>query len=330
MMTLTKHQSTVADSPTISVVMTAYNAEKSIKSAIQSILNQTFVDFEFIIINDGSTDRTGDIINSFDDKRIVFIDKKENKGIAPASNHGIKIARGSYIARMDADDESLPERFSLQMDFLRKNPDIDVLGTALIRQTGEITEVFRSPLTHSQCIDKLARGVCCYHSTVMLKKEIFNDTNYNEEYRAAVDYKLWVDLAQRGKKFSNLPVPLLRYHIHGGNISVTMREQQQYNANLARKEFIRYYLNINDEKHDKEISWLSGCIDQEISLKSLSDFYWEIYNKNLASGINLLMKGGIKKRIALLTHRLSFEKISIRLLAYYLRYKLKNLYLKKR
>lgn len=329
MMTLTKHQSTAENSPTISVVMGAYNAEKSIKVAIQSILNQTFVDFEFIIINDGSTDKTGDIVNSFDDRRIVYINKKENEGLSSALNHGIKIARGLYIARMDADDESLPERFSLQMDFLRKNPDIDVLGAAMFYQNEKICEIAKAPLTHSQCIDNLVRGVCCYHPTVMLKRNIFNDISYSEKYRASEDYKLWIDLAQRGKKFANLSIPLLRHHIHDENISVTMQEQQQYNANLIRKEFIKYYLNIDNEKYDKEISWLSGCLKQEISLKILSDFYRELYDKRSASRINFLMKRKIKDRITLLTHQLSFEKISFRLLVYYLRYKLKNLCLKK-
>ena len=104
--------------PIISVVMSAYNGEKWLNEAVDSILNQTFKDFEFIIINDGSNDRTYEILNSYNDKRLRIINHKSNRGLITRLNEGLDQSNGKYIARMDADDISLPERFKIQIDFL--------------------------------------------------------------------------------------------------------------------------------------------------------------------------------------------------------------------
>ncbi len=115
--------------PLVSVIMPVYNAEKYVGEAIESILNQTFTDFEFLIFNDGSTDNSSKIIKSYKDDRIIFFDYKENFGYVKHLNDGIKLAKGEYIARMDADDISLPERFQKQYDFLEKNKDVVLCGT---------------------------------------------------------------------------------------------------------------------------------------------------------------------------------------------------------
>src|ERR1700761_448098 len=114
--------------PHISVLMPAYNAEKYIGTAINSLLKQTFSSFELVIINDGSTDNTINIINAFNDKRIKLVDQ-QNKGIAAALNHGLKIARAPYIARFDADDICMPERLEVQYNFLSMNPDYVIVGS---------------------------------------------------------------------------------------------------------------------------------------------------------------------------------------------------------
>ncbi len=114
--------------------MSAYNAEQHIKRAIQSILNQSYSHFEFIIINDGSTGKTAQIIKDFTDDRIIFIDERKNIGISAARNKGLNIAEGKYIATVDTDDESLPDRFKLQIDFMEQHQDIASL-TGTFRQT---------------------------------------------------------------------------------------------------------------------------------------------------------------------------------------------------
>src|SRR5688500_15226048 len=118
--------------PAISVVMSAYNSDKYIAKAIESILNQTFKDFEFIIINDGSKDESLKIIKRYGkkDKRIVLIDNKKNLGLIKSLNKGLKIAKGKYIARMDSDDIAMPQRFKIQLDYLDKNRNIFLVGTS--------------------------------------------------------------------------------------------------------------------------------------------------------------------------------------------------------
>ncbi|HGF9542707.1 TPA: glycosyltransferase family 2 protein, partial [Acinetobacter baumannii] len=117
----------------VSVVLPAYNAELYLKEAIDSVLSQTFTDFELIILNDGSIDRTEEIILSYNDSRIVYVKNEKNLGLIGTLNKGINLAKGKYIARMDADDICLPERFKKQVDFLEKNNEIDLIGTNAIK-----------------------------------------------------------------------------------------------------------------------------------------------------------------------------------------------------
>jgi len=117
------------DRPKISVIMSVYNGEKYLREAIESILNQTFRDFEFIIINDGSTDKTSEILSSYNDPRIVIINNKRNIGLTKSLNKGLKMVKGEYIARQDADDVSLPERLERMVNFLDMNRDVGLLGS---------------------------------------------------------------------------------------------------------------------------------------------------------------------------------------------------------
>jgi glycosyltransferase involved in cell wall biosynthesis len=127
--------------PKISVIMSAYNAEKYIRQAIGSILSQTMGDFEFFIVNDASTDSTAEIISSFNDRRIIRIENKINKGIAASANACMDAAKGEYIARMDADDISMPQRFKRQADFLDNNPETSMCGS-WIKTFGPIKIIF--------------------------------------------------------------------------------------------------------------------------------------------------------------------------------------------
>ena len=146
----------------MSVIMPVYNGEKYLKEAIDSILNQTFSDFEFIIVNDCSSDNTEDIIKSYKDNRIVYLKNEENSGVATTLNRGLDIAKGEYIARMDADDISLPKRFEKQVDFMDKNKNCIICGSntelfgaisgrtyvPLTDSAIRATVIFSSPFTH--------------------------------------------------------------------------------------------------------------------------------------------------------------------------------------
>ncbi len=216
------------NNPKISVIMPAYNSEQFIAEAIDSILKQTFQDFEFIIINDGSTDNTVNIIKSFNDDRIVFINNSENNGIAIALNQGLKIAKGQYIARMDSDDIALPNRFEKQVSYMDKHPDVGVLGTQF-EFFGEENRITAN--TEELNVLELFGSCNIGHPTVMIRKELFDKFNlrYNDEYKYCEDYELWSRML-KVTKIVNLPDVLLRYRWHKNNVSFKEKKIQLKNT----------------------------------------------------------------------------------------------------
>lgn len=212
----------------VSVLMPCYNSELYIGEAIQSILDQTYSNFELIILDDGSTDNTKSIIAGFEDTRIIVLCEKENKGIVYQLNKGIEHSRGEYIARMDADDISLSERFQKQVDFLEDigNKKIDVLGTDA-NSIGTETKVIKYKNYKPKQISFLLNFYCpILHPTVMMRKELFiNGLKYPSEYKYAEDLALW-RLVDNGKNFAILNESLLYYRIH----------PDQTNGNEKRRE----------------------------------------------------------------------------------------------
>lgn len=207
--------------PKVSVVMPAYNAEKYIGEAIDSILNQTFNDFEFIIIYDGSTDRTKEIILEYDDPRIVLLENETNCGIVVTLNKGLDAAKGEYIARMDADDISVPERLTIQVEYMDNNPEIGVLGAGLKKFGDEINEEKRIFSQNSdQLKAELLFATCIAHPTVVMRKAVLDTFHirYEIEYAGAEDFLMWWRLSQR-TKISTIPDILLNYRIHKSQIT---------------------------------------------------------------------------------------------------------------
>lgn len=224
------------EKPTISVVMPAFNAENYVHEAIESVLNQDFKDFEFIIINDGSTDNTENIIKSFDDERIILI-SRENKGIVESLNEGIALAKGEYVARMDADDICFPHRFSTQLSYMKEN-QLDLCGSDIILT--EDNYIRRYPVQDGDI--KLMLCFDCFfaHPTVMAKSEVLKKTPYPKV--ACEDYALWCQLALQNVKMGNIPEVLLRYRIHDCNLSQNkalqiQKDRDKINQDYARKMF---------------------------------------------------------------------------------------------
>lgn len=202
--------------PIISVVMPVYNAENYLDEAIESILNQTYQDFEFIIINDGSEDKSLEIIEKYQkqDKRIVLI-SRENKGLIESLNEGIEKASGKYIARMDADDISLPERFEKQINLMIKEK-IDICGGHyfIIDENNRYlsSRVVSSKIDFNKII--LSRSVPFAHGSVMFRKSFYNENKLkygNTEYIKAEDYALWINFAEHNAKISNVDDFLFKY-----------------------------------------------------------------------------------------------------------------------
>jgi len=204
----------------LSVVMSVYNGELYLREAIDSVLNQTFNDFEFIIINDGSTDKSIDIINSYTDRRIVIINQK-NTGLSKALNNGIAIAKGEYIARMDADDICMPNRFEKQIGFLDSHPEYVIVGSnaMLIDMNGEF--LFTSKLSlESSSIKKTLPVSSFFHSSVMFRKEVFYKCGgYFEKIKQDIEDRiLWSEMARFGE-LKNIEEPLIKYRIVPTSIS---------------------------------------------------------------------------------------------------------------
>src|SRR6185295_9135648 len=154
--------------PQVSVLMSVYNGEKYLKEAMESILNQSFSDFEFLIFNDSSTDSSREIILSYNDPRIVLIDNKKNIGLTKTLNKGISLAKGKYIARMDADDVCHPERLNEQVNYLDKNAEVAVCGTWV--QFLNENEVVKLPTKKNEIKTLLFCNSCLAHPSVMIRK----------------------------------------------------------------------------------------------------------------------------------------------------------------
>ena len=230
-------------SPRVSVVMPVYNGEKYLREAIESILNQTFTDFEFIIIDDGSTDSTGEILSSYDDKRIQLVKIPDNLGISRSLNVGIELSKGEYLARMDADDISLSNRFARQVAFLEQHEDIGVLGSAYQRMNaaGEAAPQVSQRNTEWQLVHWFLHfDSPIAHPTAMIRTDLLKRVNgYNPELRYAQDYDLWCRLSAI-THLANLSESFLFYrHGYAGQISTSWSEQQTEIAVQIRQQFVQ-------------------------------------------------------------------------------------------
>lgn len=195
--------------------MPVWNGAKYLGAAIDSILNQTFQDFEFIIINDGSTDDSKKIIESYQDARIVLINQ-ENQGVTKSLNNGLQIAKGELIARMDADDLAMPDRLAKQLEFLNAHPEVALCGTravAIDKDEKIIRNFDYPPLSHQEIKKYFIFHNPFIHSSVMLRKSVLATVgSYDETVPRAQDYELWSRVITKFQT-ANLPNHLLRYRI---------------------------------------------------------------------------------------------------------------------
>lgn len=200
--------------PKISVVLAVYNGEKYIKPSIESILAQTYKDFELIIVNDASTDSTLNIISSYNDSRIIIHNNNQNIGQTASLNAGLRVARGKYIARTDAGDISMPERFLKQVQYLDNHANIDILGSAAYQYDikGNFCGNVFMPNRPSTILQRIFFACPVIHISVMMHRErILRLGGYNESYRILADYGLWAKALQNGYRFWNLSEVLAGY-----------------------------------------------------------------------------------------------------------------------
>jgi glycosyltransferase involved in cell wall biosynthesis len=204
------------------VLMPTYNAEKYLRESIESILNQNYQDFQFLIINDGSTDRSLEIIQSYQDARIKLVNHEKNLGLIVSLNNAIELIDSQYIARMDADDISHPQRLEIQLNFMQKNANVDICG-CWIETFGENTKnkIHKLKPKNAQIKCKLLFDVPVIHATSIMKTQFLkqNIFNYDLCYPHSEDFDLWERISQKAT-FANISEPLYKVRYHPQKVSV--------------------------------------------------------------------------------------------------------------
>ncbi len=209
--------------PMVSVVMSVFNAEKYLSTSVDSILAQSYTDFEFIIVDDGSSDSSLQILKGYQDDRIRLLKNEKNSGLVYSLNRGLDEARGKYIVRMDADDISLPDRLKTQVGYMEANSEIDVCGSFIqtFRDGDEVDEPCRRYPVDNAEIKGFMIFNCGFAHPAVIMRRVFLEKHgyrYREEYRHAEDYDLWCNMMERAH-FGNIPEVLLKYRLTKGSVS---------------------------------------------------------------------------------------------------------------
>jgi len=225
------------NNPLVSVVMPVYSFGKYGANAVKSILDQSYRNFEFIIVNDGSKDKTLDILKSYKkkDKRIIIVDNKKNLGVTKSLNKALDLANGKYIIRMDADDWSYPERFKLQVNLMENNPEVVVSGSYIQICDSKLKpmHIRHYPLDDADIRKHLFRYSPFAHPATIWRADMLKKERYDERINVCQDYELYFRMGKIGK-FMNLNRPLLKLRMHEGSISTTLSDIQSKNTVLIR------------------------------------------------------------------------------------------------
>lgn len=245
--------------PSVSVVLVMYNAEKHLHEAIESILNQTFMNFELIIVDDGSTDNSIEIVKGFNDPRILLTSNQHN--YIDALNTGLLKARGKYIARMDADDVMLPERLELQYDYMETHPDVDVCGSwtrIIYDKDSEDNEesddrIIKSASLHDDISLTLLMGNALSNPSTIIRREslLKHGILYKKDYPYAEDYKMWIDFAKADCRFANIPQVLLAYRLHDSQVTSKHHHTMLESKTAIQFEYVQFLMSkISENDHD--------------------------------------------------------------------------------
>ena len=255
--------------PKITVLMPVYNCELYIKEAIDSILNQTISDFEFLIIDDASADKTVSIVKNYNDPRIQLIEKPVNTGLINSLNLGLEVATGMYIARMDGDDISLPDRFEKQLEILENNPDIKACGCWL-KEFGYSTKTINHRENHDEIVTRLLLSCSMSLCSAMLEKSWIADFKFDKTKLHVEDYDFWSKMAWSGK-FYNIQEVLYNYRVHESQVS-TVYKPIQIQGDIGIKLFLFKKLHYNAEVFSDEIITKMLLLNKPITKKEFKIF----------------------------------------------------------
>jgi glycosyltransferase involved in cell wall biosynthesis len=229
--------------PCVSVVMSVYNGERFLKYSIDSILSQSYSNFEFIIVNDGSTDLTGGILDSYTDTRIVKIKNNINLGLTKSLNKGIALAKGDYIARLDADDIAKKDRLELQVKYLDENLDISCIGSnfEVIDQSGKCFWVSSLPNSEKWLRWQMLFRNVLAHSSMMIRRSDLAEGAYDEEFKHSQDFELWCRLLKGGERIRLLPEALVQLRDNEEGITTHFNNSQSSYAYQITKSNVDWF-----------------------------------------------------------------------------------------
>lgn len=318
------------NNPTVSIVMPVYNGEEYIGLAIESIINQTYQDWELVIVNDGSTDKTEDVVRSFEDKRIKLLTNSTNKFISYSLNRGVEFSGSKYVARMDCDDIAKPDRIQKQVDFLEEKPEYGLVGTRWVNfgyKTGKV----QLPVEDDDIKRELLHNCCILHPSIMLRRSLINahGLTYSLEMKKTEDYELYSRLVQHTKIY-NIPEYLMEYRQVAENDDRLNDKEEKRRDTIVRRQFFSLIntevdergLDLYKEFYYQNYSFCKGDIDklealllsmikgvQETNYVDYIKFKAEISSRWYAF-LKFLISGKHKKRRELLSKQLT-KKLSV-------------------
>ncbi len=240
--------------PKVSIIMSCYNSERYLAECLDSLINQTFSAMEILITNDGSSDRTGEILAHYQgvDDRISVFNNESNLGLTKNLNAMIKKCRGEFIARMDSDDICRSDRIEKQHDFLSSNKHIGVVGTncSIIDEHGISKGERKMPESNDAIVRKLIFFNCLNHPTIMIRSSILKNNLYDESFRTSQDWELWLRLSKMNVEMYNIQEPLLEYRVETDYLRKRKTSYRMNELSIKRKYLNDYPFHI----------WLMSCL----------------------------------------------------------------------
>ena len=271
------------ETPLVSIVLPVYNGDKYLAASLDSVFAQTYQNWELIIINDGSTDGSENVILQYQDKRIKYLPNNGNKGIIFSLNRGLAESTGTYLARLDADDIALPSRIEKQVDFLSKNPEYVMCGSYFqtIDSNGKFRKNVQFPDNNRDARSFLLLHNCFCHSSVMMRTNIAKQLRYDDNFQVCEDYDLWCRISRKGK-IINLPVVTTLYRVHGNNISMRKSETMFRHVKIINERILDdlgiEYSKAELDVHSNALNYNASFFKEPDSLHSLENWMIKLYS----------------------------------------------------
>jgi len=264
-------------------VLPVYNGEKYLAESLDSVFAQTYQNWELVIINDGSSDGTENLILHYQDRRIKYLPNDGNKGIIFSLNRGIEESKGTYIARLDADDIALPLRLEKQVEFLSENPEFAMCGSYFqtIDSNGRLLKNVEFPANNRDAQSFLLLHNCFCHSAIMMRTNIAKELKYDEKFQVCEDYDLWYRISRTGK-ILNLPVCTTLYRVHDNNMSTRKSEIMFIHVNKINKRILDdlgiEYSKTELDAHSNALSYNASFFKDPESIIILENWMMKLYS----------------------------------------------------